>query len=137
MGQVNSQHRLLREPGGFEGSGLVREQFPSDDPASVKGPHLCPAPVERNPAAVSAPSFSQDDYDARSGIDDLLRIELVLLPSAPVVARALDNRIAPDHELGGIREVWFAKVPDDVLVQPRSEGLDALESAPNHLHVLL
>jgi hypothetical protein len=131
------RHQLLRKPGGFEGSGLVREKLPSDDPASVEGPYLGESLLEGSSAALSAASFAHDDHNARTCVSQLLRIEAVIVPRAPVMARSLDNRISPDIHAVEVQDRKLAQVPDDVFVQQRPEDFDVLNSALNQLHVLL
>jgi hypothetical protein len=128
---------LLPQPGGFEGGGLVREKLPADDLSSVKRPDLREIVLKGNAAAFSATLFVDDEDDARSGIDELLRIEAILIPGTPVVPGALDHRIAPNHDLGKINEAHIAHVPDDVLVKQRPERLYVLKSTSNQLDVLL
>ena len=65
-----------------------------------------------------------EDDNTRSCVYELLCIEAVVVPGAPVVARSLDNRVAADVRAVKIENRKFADGPDDVLVKQRPESCD-------------
>ena len=128
---------VLRAPGGFEGACRVREKFPPDDPPPAESPYLRPSLVERSAAAPSTASFPHSNHNARPCVYELLRIEPVFMPRAPVVARGLDNCIASDVDAVEVENGMGAQVPHNVLVKHCPEGLNALDPASDELHILL
>ena len=113
------------------------EHLPADDPTSVEGPDLRPAAVDRGTTTLAAHLLVHDDDDARRGLDDVLGVESVVLPRAPVVAGRRDHCIAPDVDRVEVHDGICPQIPDDVLVEHGPEGLNVLDPSPNHLHVRL
>jgi hypothetical protein len=128
---------LRRQPHGCEGACGVGEKLPPDDPASAEGPYLRPLLVEGSTAASSTAPFAHPDNNTRACIYELLCIELVLEPSAPVVARSLDDSVTPDVDAVEVEDGTVAEVPHNVLVEQCPEGFHALDTASDELNVLL
>jgi hypothetical protein len=75
---------------------------------------MCESPLGRNAASLSPSLLVDDEDNARPCINEFLRVEAIVSPSAPVMPRALDYRIASDHYLGKIKERHCPQVPYDV-----------------------
>src|SRR4029078_1510313 len=117
--------------------GPFLEQLPADDATSVESPDLRPVAVDGCAAALATHPLVDGDDNARSGLNDLLGVEPVVLPRAPVVAGRPDHCIAPDVERVEIQNGICPQIPDDVLVEHGPEGLNVLDPSPNHLDIRL
>src|SRR5262245_4705753 len=81
---------LLRQPGGFEGFGAIREPLPAEHLAVAEAEHHPVAPRHAGAAALASHVSELVDHDlVPPGIDEL----------APLVRALLPGLLRPDEEL--------------------------------------
>ena len=86
---------LLRQPGGFEGFGLVREQPPADEPLVAERPYLDVGSLERHAAALALAALAHLDNHVIARVDEFLRIGGVFSPGPPELATKTLDHLSP------------------------------------------
>ncbi len=99
---------LLREAGGFKRPRPALEGLPSDDATALEGPYLVLTPVDRDTTAFAATAFPKENEHGRASVDDLLRLDAVVNPRSPVMARGLDHLVTPYVDVREIR-AWKSR----------------------------
>jgi hypothetical protein len=114
------RHRLLRQPGGFEGVVAGGEVLHPYHQATPQREERKEGFIERDPAARATPSLATSDEQAVAKVDDLLGFE-------PVVIRHLESRL-PDADVGRVavmntHQIGWKRAADGAFVELELELL--------------
>src|SRR4051794_19687780 len=144
------RHRLLAQPGGFEGLGGVEEVLHPDDPAVLKLMKHRHMHLDCRPARLSGRVLVEHGENAV-----IARVDQALQVDGPVeilrpCAHELDETITPSidgPEADGGVWIWIRYpfgigcdefgVEDRAWIAPRQASLELVDRSPHNLHVLL
>ena len=93
------RHRLLAQPGGFEGFGHVRVHLHPDRLSVPERPHLSEAHVDGDSRGLRTPPLVDDDDDALPGVDEVLGLKLPTFPRIRPLGEELVRTLGPGVDL--------------------------------------
>src|SRR5262245_53011423 len=130
---------LLREPGDFEGFGLVVEVVEPSELALAECPHHAVAPLDAYTATGPNRPDTKQRHDPIPRVDQTLDLHFVALPSHSKVREPVGDSIHASIRIPGVWDVVIEEL--GISVDPLPDWLAGLAKAlvrlPDDFHVLL